>query len=233
MIELPLVLMSGMLGSAHCLGMCGGFALAISGGASNVRTNFLRQSAYTAGRMFTYAALGALAAFGGWRLARAFPGIVNFPAVLAIAAGVLLVYQGLAAVGWIRWPRFAAAAAPCGAAGALRTFLTAPGLINPLIAGMLTGFLPCGLLYAMLALAAASRNLWLGAALMAVFGVGTAPAMMLAGTGGSLLGLAGRRRLLVLAAWCVVVTGLVSIARGCGFLTLPGVIESGGCPMCQ
>ncbi|MEQ8789644.1 MAG: sulfite exporter TauE/SafE family protein [Pirellulaceae bacterium] len=232
MIELPLVLMSGMLGSAHCLGMCGGFALAIGGGATSVRSNLHRQLAYTAGRVFTYIVLGAAAAFGGWRLTRAMPEIVNLPAILAIVAGVLLVYQGLAAAGWIRWPRITGAA-PCAAAGTFRTFLTAPGLLNPMIAGMLTGFLPCGLLYAMLALAAASRDLWIGAALMGVFGLGTAPAMLLAGAGGSLLSLAGRRRLLVLAAWCVVVTGLVSIARGCGFVTLPGIVESGGCPLCQ
>ena len=58
MIELPLVLMSGLLGSAHCLGMCGGFALAIGGGATNVRSNLARQLVYTAGRVFTYMVFG-------------------------------------------------------------------------------------------------------------------------------------------------------------------------------
>jgi sulfite exporter TauE/SafE len=121
----------------------------------------------------------------------------------------------------------------CSAARGFRTFLTAPGIVSPLLAGVLTGFLPCGLLYAMLALAAATRDLWMGGALMATFALGTAPAMVLAGAGGSLLGLAGRRRLLAIAAWCVIITGGVSIARGCGYLTLPGVEKHPGCPMCE
>lgn len=231
MIELPLVLMSGLLGSSHCVGMCGGFALAIGAGSTGVVSNVARQLAYTFGRVFVYCVFGAAAAFGGWRLAQAAPSIVYLPALLAIVAGLLLVVQGLSAVGWIRWPnsRFAA---PCAAASAFRSFLTAPGLLGPLLAGVLTGFLPCGLLYAMLALAAATRDLGLGMALMAVFGLGTAPAMMLTGAGGSLLGLAGRRRLIAVAAWCVVLTGAVSIARGCSFMLWP-ITVGGPCPFCH
>ena len=101
MIELPLLLMAGLLGSSHCLGMCGPFALILGSGPKNLRSNFARQGLYTLGRVFTYAFLGAAAGFGGWRLAGAIPA-VNIPATLAIAAGVLLVYQGLAAAGVIR-----------------------------------------------------------------------------------------------------------------------------------
>jgi sulfite exporter TauE/SafE len=212
--------------------MCGGFALAIGAGSRGVASNFARQLAYTAGRVFVYCVFGAAAAFGGWRLAQAAPGIVYLPAWLAVAAGLLLVVQGLTAAGWIRWPQ-SRWSSPCGAAAAFRSFLTAPGLLGPMLAGMLTGFLPCGLLYAMLALAAATRDLGLGMALMAMFGLGTAPAMLLTGAGGSLLGLAGRRRLFAVAAWCVVLTGAVSIARGCSFILWPAIAGSGGCPMCH
>ncbi len=37
MIELPLVFLGGLLGSAHCIGMCGGFAVSIGIGSSGVR----------------------------------------------------------------------------------------------------------------------------------------------------------------------------------------------------
>ena len=53
MIELPLVFLGGLLGSAHCVGMCGGFALTIGLGARDVAANVCRQLVYTAGRIFT------------------------------------------------------------------------------------------------------------------------------------------------------------------------------------
>ena len=69
-----------------------------------------------------------------------------------------------------------------------------------------------------------------GLATMVVFGLGTVPAMMAAGLGGSLLGVAARRHLHAVAAWCLVATGLVSIARGAGYVSFGG--EPAGCPLC-
>ena len=63
MIEWPLLVASGLLGSAHCLGMCGPFALAIGSRSSDWRDNMRRQACYSVGRIFTYAVLGAAAAF--------------------------------------------------------------------------------------------------------------------------------------------------------------------------
>src|SRR5262245_42826634 len=102
MIELPLVLVAGILGTAHCLGMCGPFVLLIGGTAPGWLGALSRQSAYTAGRIFTYGALGAAAGFCGARLAHAWPAVINIPAMLAIVAGALLVYQGLQENGMIR-----------------------------------------------------------------------------------------------------------------------------------
>ena len=234
MIEWPLVFAAGLLGSSHCIGMCGGFALAIGGSSSSLSANLGRQLTYTGGRVFTYAFLGAAAGFGGWRLADAVPQLINLPALLAIVAGCVLVYQGLRAAGWLGRPA-KAAKGPCLAGSIFSTFLTAPGLTNAFLAGLLTGMMPCGLLYGMLALAASSQNVWLGAAAMALFGLGTAPIMILTGCGGSLLSLAARRGVLRLAAWCVVATGAISIARGCGFLTLfahAAGIDAEDCPLC-
>jgi hypothetical protein len=216
MLEWALIFGGGMLGSSHCVGMCGGFALAIGSSAGGLNANFIRQLAYTLGRVFTYAALGAAAGYGGLRLVRGAPQFVNAQAVLAVVAGCLLIVQGLLATGWLRIGR-ARAGGPCLAGGLLRGFLTAPGLRNVFLAGMFTGFLPCGLLYAYLSLAAATSNVVRGGLLMALFGLGTAPLLVALGCGGSMLGLAARQRMLRIAAICVIVVGLVSIARGVGF----------------
>jgi sulfite exporter TauE/SafE len=230
MMEWPLLVVSGMLGSAHCLGMCGPFALAVGSAAPSWRANLQRQAIYSVGRIFTYAVLGAVLAFCGGRLAAALPGWANVPAGLAIMAGVLLVVQGLVAAGVLR-RRAVTAAAACPGAGAFKALLGARSRVDVFLAGLFTGLLPCGLLYGMLALAASTHDVARGLVTMAAFGLGTVPAMAAAGLGGSLLGLAARRRLHAVAAWCLVLTGCISIARGAGQLSFTGEPPA-GCPFC-
>lgn len=239
MIELPFIFVSGFLGSAHCLGMCGPFALAIGARASSWQGNLLRQSCYTTGRVFTYGFLGACAGYGGASVAGKSPTWVQVPAILAIVAGVFLIYQGLRTANVLPplqslWQRKTKprVGTPCLAASFFATFLHSPSTKGVFLAGLLTGFLPCGLVYAFLTLAASTASVLLGAATMAVFGVGTAPIMMLAGVGGSVLSIGWRQRLLQIAAWCVVVAGILSIARGMGYLSIGGEPPA-GCPFCE
>lgn len=232
MIELPLVLLAGLLGSSHCIGMCGPFALTIGQAAPNLRQNLVRQLLYTSGRVFTYAVLGAAVGFGGWRIAQAMPAVVNLPAILAISAGLLLVWQGLLSAGVLRFGKAKLGNDPCLAGSFFATFLTGRQGLDVFLAGLFTGLLPCGLLYAMLALAASSTNIFLAMATMIVFGLGTMPVMVATGLSGSLLGAGARRKLYSLAAWCVVATGMLSVGRGVAFLELPW-FSGGGCPMCH
>lgn len=231
MIEWPLVFGAGLLGSAHCLGMCGPFALALGAATPSPRANLWRQSWYSVGRIFTYAVLGASAAFfGGW-LTEKLPGWTNVPAVLALVAGGFLVIQGLLATGIIP-KRGVGGGAACPGASVFKAFLGGRSTVDVFLAGLFTGLLPCGLLYGMVALAGSRSNVLEGLATMVVFGAGTVPAMVATGVGGSLLGLAARKRLHAVAAWCLVITGCVSIARGAGSLSFAGS-PAAGCPFCE
>lgn len=232
MFELPLIFLGGLLGSSHCLGMCGGFALSIGGRAAGMVDNLRRQAAYTAGRVFTYAFLGAVAGYVGFRAAAQSAVLVNVQAVFSVAAGCLLIVVGLRSAGLL--PRRGVAASTagfCPARTLFASFLTAPGLVNVFVAGVLTGFLPCGLVYAYLGLAVSSGSMLSGSAAMALFGLGTAPLMVLTGAGGGLLTLAARQRALWLAAWCVVVTGAITIGRGAVGLH-DGNQNGPTCPFC-
>jgi uncharacterized protein len=229
MMEWPLLVVAGLVGSSHCLGMCGPFALAMGAAARGAGHNLWRQTAYSGGRMFTYAVLGVAAGFGGEQLARRLPGMVNAPAVLALVAGGYLIYQGLLAAGVI--PARMTTASRCGAAPLFRALLTSPTSKDAFLAGVFTGLIPCGLLYGMLALAASTHDLWRGGASMLLFGAGTVPAMLLAGSAGTLLSLAARRKVFVVAAWCLVATGAISIVRGASHLELFGQ-PAAGCPLC-
>src|SRR5262245_45015429 len=94
--ELPLYLLSGLLGSGHCLGMCGGFVVAIGLHDRSATKALLKQLAYSMGRCFTYGALGALLGGIGKKIAQEFEFLGNASALLAVVAGIVIAYFGVA-----------------------------------------------------------------------------------------------------------------------------------------
>lgn len=233
MIGWLMILGGGFLGSAHCVGMCGGFALALGAAGRSHATNLLRQLTYGLGRVFTYSFFGVTAGYAGNRLTTEWNSLVNIQAVLSIAAGLLLVIQGLEAAGAFRWRKPKSATVPCLGPTMFGALLRATRLRSVFLAGLVNGLLPCGLVYAFVALAASSGDLWRGGATMMLFGLGTLPVMTLVGAGGLLLQAALRRRFFALAAWCVVLTGMLSILRGLGFAQIPFLFDGPGCPLCH
>lgn len=231
MLEAFLIFLGGLLGSAHCVGMCGGFVLTLGGMQRSWAANLGRQLLYAGGRILTYALGGAIIGFGGWKLGREASTLVNAQALLAIVAGALLVVEGLFSAGLVRRP-WLSGHQGCPGAGAFASIMRAPHAASVFAAGVFNGLLPCGLVYAYLALAASTGSVGYGAAVMALFGLGTVPLLTVTGLSGSLLGLAQRRRLFLIAAWCMIVTGGISLARGVGFLNFDtsGVLV---CPWCD
>ena len=176
----------GFLGSPHCVGMCGGIAGALSLALAQERrapaTVVAHHAAYSLGRVASYALAGGLAGAAGLvvrELLGARGGLV-----LRAAAAALLVMLGLYLGGW--WPGLAWLERQGGRVWARLAPLTSrlqPGRSLPaaFAFGMLWGWLPCGLVYSAVALAAASGSPIQGALLMAGFGVGTLPATVIAG----------------------------------------------------
>jgi sulfite exporter TauE/SafE len=234
MIELPMIFLGGLLGSAHCVGMCGGFALGIGLGAPSVAVNVGRQVVYTAGRVFTYAFLGAAAGYAGSRVAGSVGAWINAQAALCLIAGLLLVGQGLLGFGLIptRFRAKPSGGPLCLAGTFVGPFLRSPKSSDVLLAGIFTGFLPCGLVYGFLALASSSASIPQGLLTMALFGAGTGPLMILAGAGGSLLSHVGRRNVLRVSAACILLTGFISLARGLLFVQLFEAPEVVRCALC-
>jgi sulfite exporter TauE/SafE len=232
MIEWPMILAGGLLGSSHCVGMCAGFALALGSHGRGFVRNLTRQLVYGLGRVFTYGVGGAAAGYGGWRLTGELSMVVDVQALLSVAAGLLLIAQGLAAAGELPGLPGFGSRGPCLAAGLFASLLRETRLRSVFLGGVVNGLLPCGLVYAYLALAASSGGLLRGGVTMAVFGLGTLPVLALVGCGGHVLSLATRRHVLRVAAWCVVLTGVLSVARGVGAFRMIGVEGGPPCPMC-
>ncbi|MFO0909083.1 MAG: sulfite exporter TauE/SafE family protein [Isosphaeraceae bacterium] len=235
MKELMLVLLGGVLGSSHCIGMCGGFALTIGVGAPSVVRNFTRQLLYSLGRVFTYAFLGAAAGFAGLWFSRRSIHLIHAQSLLSLLAGGLLILQGLITLGLIPlpttrfWTPSASSSAGCMAGSLVRPFFASPRWHLVFLAGVLNGFLPCGLVYGYLALATSTASLPYGVATMAAFGLGTIPAMVLTGVGVSAVTLSARRHLFRVAGVCVLITGVLAVSRGAAAWTSDNPAQCPGC----
>lgn len=232
MLEWALIFAGGLLGSAHCVGMCGAFVLALGSHGRGLAAGLGRQVVYGLGRVFTYSAGGVAAGYAGARLAHEVTLLVNVQALLAVVAGVLLLVQGLAAVGVLRRLPWFSARGPCLGPAFFGALLRETRLRSVFLGGVVNGLLPCGLVYAYLALAASAGGPLRGGATLAVFGLGTLPVLALLGCGSQLLGRAARP-LLRLAAWCVVLTGALAIARGVEAWQLPAASHPPACPLCR
>jgi sulfite exporter TauE/SafE len=182
----------GALGGLHCLSMCGGFAAAFAAGDHGVggvspllpRGAIVRQQAgYHAGRIVTYALLGAAFGAGGAALLKAADlltlqrGMYVFANLVLLALGVRLALnkQG---DGWLQraGARMFGTALPY-----VRPLLRQPGVRGRVAVGLLWGLVPCALIYSVLPLAMFSGGAWQGATVMLAFGVGTLPNLAVAG----------------------------------------------------
>ncbi len=192
----------GLLGSAHCLGMCAPIAFAIGPAVGGPR-RALVALLYNLGRVTTYVALGAfVAALGG--SVGLLGGIARVQIVLAIVAGILLAWFGLGLLGVVRKPLSEAGGVRIPGASTLLLRVAKHGGPTAFPLGVLLGFLPCGLSMAALTRALSAGSATAGALLVAAFGAGTFPAMFAAGWVGGLLSV-GRRRVAELIAGLLLV----------------------------
>lgn len=231
--ELSLVFVSGVLGSAHCIGMCGGIAATMSLGTRSVTGAILRQACWSLGRTATYVFLGITAATVGATFLNSQGNTVWWQSVFAIVAGLLLVVQGLHATGLLSWKVRSKSGLPCVTRTVFSQFFNGGSLVAVFIAGLLTGFLPCGLVYSFLTLAASTGSVISGIFIMLSFGLGTIPVMLVTGAGlsGATIGI--RRKLIRVAAISVVVTGLMTTARGITFAARDESTRiADTCPVC-
>jgi len=223
MIEnLPLVgaaLATGLLGSAHCLGMCGGLSglFAVNASAASLRRDIPLATAYNAGRVLSYIFIGIVVAALGKSIVG---GVPKLTAPIRLFSGLLIVIVGLqVAFNW----RMLAPVEKAGAriwnriAPAAKGLLPVTSMPKAMGLGLLWGWLPCGLVYSVLLLAATTANPAEGALVMLAFGVGTMPAMIATGVSASKLAAFMSRRRLG-AGLLIVILGLATLAMPVGKL---------------
>jgi sulfite exporter TauE/SafE len=182
---------AGLLGSTHCVAMCGGVATLLGATpARGSRAGLI--SLYHAGRVASYGLAGAIAGASG----AAAGSTLSIPAwadVLRLVTAVVIVLIGLdialgAGAGrarWLRLPERVGARLWRRVVPRAQALLPATPAARAVVLGLLWGWLPCGLVYSVLVAALASGSAVNGGATMIAFGLGTAPAMLALSHGGA------------------------------------------------
>lgn len=203
----------GFFGSPHCLGMCGGLVAAFSLSMKDVSPAKRRAliATYHFGRLTSYAVLGLAAGLIGTTILEPLMKGNSTPRILL---GLVLVFVGVTMLGapflsklerlgmrfWQYLSPIRQKVFP------LNTFPRA------LAAGLLWGYLPCGLVYGALLIAVVAHDPLSGAALMFVFGLGTVPMLVATHeTVGWLRNQIGRLRLRQLNGAIMVLSGLAVV----------------------
>jgi len=209
----------GILGSMHCVGMCGGFVAMYSLKKAVIRPTLSSHILYNLGRITTYSLLGGILGYIGSFVAYIgeYRGI---PGASLLIAGSLMVLMGLNIAG-VLGKRGLFEGAEITRTGlfrdTLRRILTIESVGGTFLLGLLLGFLPCGLLYPIFMNAAASGGFLSGMLVMALFGAGTVPALMAFGY------LVHRIRphlkawMFRIAAILIVLLGIRTLLRGMAF----------------
>ncbi|MDZ7923781.1 MAG: sulfite exporter TauE/SafE family protein [Marinagarivorans sp.] len=181
MVELFITaLLLGLMGAGHCLGMCGGFAAALAYALppQNTTKKIFLLLSYNLGRISSYAIMGGLVAASqnalfdsGYPFARTVAGLLLIATALYLAniwTGIVWLERGGRKIWRYLQP----------ISQKLLPVYTPP---KAFALGMVWGWLPCGLVYSILALAATQASALEGSLTMAAFGMGTLPAVFAGG----------------------------------------------------
>lgn len=209
------VFVASLAGSPHCAGMCGGIVTLCAGmDGGPVRRAWIVPVLYNLGRLATYAVLGTAAGMIG--------AAFDFGGALLGAERIMLAIAGtgLVLVGVVALLRALGVRVGCGRGPArflqplvnrgFQVASTRAPRRRALTIGVLTGFLPCGWLYAFLLVAAGSGSALLGALTMATFWVGTVPILLAVASGARALLGPLRTHLPFATAGILIIVGLMT-----------------------
>ena len=203
------VLVASLVGSLHCVGMCGPFALwATHGGTARGTV-----AAYHVGRLTTYLSAGLAAGVLG-SMVEIGGDVAGYQSLAAKIAGGLLIFVGLARL-LLLLPVFRRPVGPpqpSKSAAFLQQFRSVIASRGPVtrayLGGLLTTWLPCGWLYLFVLVATGTGRVSLSLAVMFAFWVGTVPALTALVMGARSLVPKFQTSLPVIAGVLLILTGL-------------------------
>lgn len=201
----------GLLGSLHCVGMCGPISLSLPVHGRSQASRFVAILVYNFGRILTYSVLGAL--FGS--LGQGFA-IFGLQQAISIALGVIILLAVLLPQGMLS--QFSFTSKLNGLFNKVKNSLSDLFKNRSTKAlffiGLLNGLLPCGLIYMAITGALASGSILNGALFMALFGAGTIPAMFSVAWFSNLISVKFRLTITKAMPYVVSIMAVLLILRG-------------------
>ena len=210
-----LAFMAGVLGSGHCLGMCGALVSGyfMKAGPSK---RYLPYFMYQLARIFVYTMVGFAAAALGFVLVSS--GVFGkVQSILQMFIGAVVIILALGILGWIPFQ---------GSVRLLPMNLLRRGyaesrtkgpLLGATIAGLLNGLMPCPLTFAMAVKATSATTVMEGGLLMLTFGAGTLPTMLFVSLAFGKMSAHFRGLMLKSAALIMIIMGCNTIYMGLSF----------------
>jgi sulfite exporter TauE/SafE len=202
----------GVMSSAHCVAMCGPLVMLVGGPAHASRlTQMARAGLYHLGRVTTYSCLG-LAAGSVGHVATS----MGIGRAVAIGGGVILIVTAMASVATRLSGALTGTLLPLVArlSRAARDVRGRHPRLGLYVLGLANGVLPCGMVYAALALAMTAGSTLQAAATMAAFGAATAPALIATSLASGLIRGPWRHRLGAALPLGIAATGVLLVVRG-------------------
>ena len=201
----------GLVGSLHCIGMCGPIAIALPVPDSSNISFFTGRILYNLGRVVTYAFLGAILGLVGSKIT-----LAGAQQVVSIVLGTVIIVAVILPQKYKNYfaqhPVIQKLAHPLKSnIGVLFKKETFSAMF---LIGILNGFLPCGLVYVALAGAIASGDAISGSAVMILFGLGTVPAMFAASVFGKFINIEIRTKIRKAVPVLAIILGVIFILRG-------------------
>lgn len=206
-------LVLGLLGSFHCIGMCGPIAFVLPVDKKSHSRAFIGSSLYHFGRLLSYGLIGVLFGLLGRGLY-----LAGFQQRLSILIGVVMILIVLIPARHLN--RFAISRPLYQMIGKVKSklglYLNKTSYKALFLIGFFNGFLPCGLVYMALLGSVSTGSALDGALYMIVFGLGTVPLMTAAIYLGNFFKVSVRNRIQRAIPIFVVIIGILFILRGMG-----------------
>jgi len=201
----------GLVGSAHCAGMCGPIALALPLKSENWFARAGGGLVYNTGRIITYMILGAIFGLLGKGLHMA-----GFQLWASIIIGILMIVMVIVPLVFKKMPSLNNVFEGYSARllGGFRNMFRKGGTPSLFGIGLLNGILPCGLVYVAIAGAINSGDVVSAMLYMALFGAGTIPVMLAVSLAGTMISLNLRIFINKLSPYVIVLLGVLFILRG-------------------
>ena len=214
-IDYGLAFMAGVLGSGHCLGMCGALVSGyfMKAGPSK---RYLPYFVYQIARIFVYTLVGfAAAALGVVLVSSGVFGKVQ--SILQMSIGAIVIILALGILGWIPFQGSVRLIPMKLLRRGYAESRTKGPILGATIAGLLNGLMPCPLTFAMAVKATSATTIMDGGLLMLTFGAGTLPTMLFVSVAFGKMSAHFRGLMLKSAALIMIIMGCNTIYMGLSF----------------